>query len=125
MINYEKNVIVTKSIAFSLMIMKYCDLLYQDRRFVIANQLLRSSTSIGANVVEAQHAESAADFLHKMKIASKEANETYYGLILCKNSEEYGFDQKYEGKLEQLIRIISKIIISCKKKRRKLENYKI
>ena len=74
----KKNIIVEKTFQFSLEMIAYCEILYQERKFVVANQLLKSSTSIGANVMEAQHAESPADFLHKMKIASKEANETHY-----------------------------------------------
>ena len=55
----------------------------------MANQLFRSGTSIGANVKEAQNAESKADFIHKMKISIKEVEETEYWLLLCKHSKEY------------------------------------
>jgi four helix bundle protein len=55
------------------------------RKFIISNQLLKAGTSIGANIFEAQYAESRIDFIHKMKIAQKEANETLYWLILCEN----------------------------------------
>ena len=76
--NDKDNVIVNKTIEFSLAVIKYCDLLEQRKKFVIAKQLLRSATSIGANVFEAQNAESKADFIHKMKIAAKETSETLY-----------------------------------------------
>ena len=76
--NDKENVIVNKTIEFSLAVIKYCDLLEQRKKFVIAKQLLRSATSIGANVFEAQNAESKADFIHKMKIAAKETSETLY-----------------------------------------------
>jgi four helix bundle protein len=75
--------IVSKSLDFSIAIVEYCDYLNKNQRFIISNQLLKSSTSIGANVFEAQHAESRLDFLHKMKIALKEANESFYWLTLC------------------------------------------
>ncbi|MDB5193738.1 MAG: hypothetical protein JWQ96_3301 [Segetibacter sp.] len=91
--NDQPNVIVEKSIAFSLTIISYCEVLEQDKKYVIAKQLLRSATSIGANIFEAQNAESKADFIHKMKIAAKEASETLYWLILCERSSSYKFDQ--------------------------------
>ena len=72
--NDKENIIVDKTIDFSLLIIKYCETLDQSRKYVISKQLLRSGTSIGANVFEAQNAESKADFIHKMKIAAKEAS---------------------------------------------------
>lgn len=58
-------------------------MLQQNRDFPLTNQLFKSSTSIGANVREAQNAESRADFIHKFKIAIKEVDETEYWLALC------------------------------------------
>ena len=84
------------------------------KKYVIANQLLRSGTSIGANVFEAQNAESKADFIHKMKVAAKEASETLYWLILCERSDSYEFDNRLKSELEEIIRILSKIIASSK-----------
>lgn len=81
--NDKENVIVEKSFQFALKIIVYCDLLEEKRKFVISKQLLRSGTSIGANVREAQNAESKADFIHKLKLAAKEADETEYWLLLC------------------------------------------
>ena len=93
---------------------KFCELLESGKKYVIAKQLLRSGTSIGANIFEAQHAESKADFIHKMKIAIKEANETLYWLLLCERSERYPKESSLRDKVDELIRIISKIIISSK-----------
>ena len=59
------NVIVDKSWDFAVEIVKFCELLEFNKKFVVAKQLLKSGTSIGANVFEAQHAESKADFVHK------------------------------------------------------------
>lgn len=84
-----KNVIVEKSLDFSVEIIKFCELLENQKKYVVARQLLRSGTSIGANVFESQHAESRADFIHKMKIAIKESNETYYWLLVCERSKSY------------------------------------
>jgi len=72
------NPIVDKSFQFAIEIVEFCDLLYVNRKYVIGQQLLKSGTSIGANIREAQNAESKADFIHKMKIAAKEADETEY-----------------------------------------------
>ena len=80
----RENAVLVKSIDFALMIIEFCEELEQKRYFVISNQLLRSATSVGANIHEAQHAESRADFVHKMKIASKELEETKYWLTLWK-----------------------------------------
>ncbi len=110
-----KNVIVEKSLDFAVEIITFCELLETKRKFTIANQMLRSGTGIGANVFEAQHAESKADFIHKMKIAIKEANETSYWLLLCEKSKSYPFDENLKNRVEELIRIISKIILSSKK----------
>ncbi len=111
----ESNFIVSKTIAFSLQAIKYCEILDAKKKYVISNQLLKSATSIGANIFEAQDAESKADFIHKMKLASKEANETLYWLILCEKSEGFDFDITLKENLDQIMRIISKIIASTKK----------
>jgi four helix bundle protein len=88
--DYKKdNLILKLSFEFSLLIIEYTEELEIRKRFVIAKQLLRSGTSIGANVKEAQNAESKADFIHKIKIAAKEADETEYWLELCKFSKNY------------------------------------
>ncbi|MBO9594798.1 MAG: four helix bundle protein [Niabella sp.] len=114
--NDKENVIVDKTISFSLAIIKYCEVLEQKRKYVIAKQVLRSATSIGANVFEAQNAESKADFIHKMKIAAKEASESMYWLILCEKSDGYHFDVALRSAIEEIIRILSKIISSSKGK---------
>jgi len=64
------NPILDKTFQFSLEIIAFCEVLESNKKFVISNQLLKSGTSIGANVVEAQNAESKADFIHKMKISA-------------------------------------------------------
>lgn len=77
--------------------------------------MLRSGTSIGANVREAQNAESKVDFIHKMKIAAKEADETAYWLELCKLSPTYPYNESLYEKLLEINKILSKIISSSKK----------
>jgi four helix bundle protein len=110
----KENIIVDKTFLFALKIVEYCELLEDNRKFVVARQLLKSGTSIGANVRESQNAESKTDFIHKMKIAAKEADETEYWLLICKNSINYHNCEKLLTDLLELIKIISKIISTSK-----------
>jgi four helix bundle protein len=112
----KENIIFTKTIAFSLLIIEFCEELEKNRKFVIANQLLKSGTSIGANIHEAQNAESRADFIHKVKIAAKEIEEVKYWLILCKQSKSYPFNEDLEKQIQEIGLIIYKILSSSKKK---------
>lgn len=112
--NDRENLIVNKTIEFSLSVIKYCEVLEQNKKFVIARQLLRSATSIGANVFEAQNAESKTDFVHKMKIAAKESSEIYW-MLLCERSEGYLFEKSLREDLEEIVKILSKIISSSKR----------
>jgi four helix bundle protein len=83
---------------------------------VIARQVLKSGTSIDANVREAQNAESKTDFIHKFKIAAKEADETEYWLLLCKKSEAYANCDDLLEHCNPIIKVLSKIIASSKSK---------
>src|ERR1700688_3519684 len=107
--------IVQKSMAFAIAIIKYCDFLSEGKKFIISNQLLKAGTSIGANVFEAQYAESRLDFIHKMKIALKEANETRYWLTLCEKMEDLNVEKDSLNDLNEIMAILSKIIITSKK----------
>lgn len=110
----RENIIVSKIIDFALDVIAFCEILEQNRKFVISNQLLKSGTSIGANVHEAQNAESRADFIHKMKIAAKEIEETKYWLILCEKAPSYPFEPQLKSKIDEIGLIIYKIISSSK-----------
>src|SRR6201996_9676949 len=90
----KPNLIVDLTFDFSLKIIYFSELLESKKKFNMANQLFRCGTSIGANVREAQGAESKVDFRHKCKVAYKEAEETEYWLMLCKHSESYPFEQQ-------------------------------
>jgi four helix bundle protein len=112
--NDKQNVVVDLSFKFALDIIEFTEVLEEKRKFVLANQLLKSGTSIGANVWEAQNAESKIDFVHKFKIAAKEADETEYWLLLCKHSKSYPDSDILLTKLMDLERVLSKIISTSK-----------
>lgn len=108
--NDKPNIIVDLTFEFSLKIIEFIELLESKRKFNLANQLFRSGTSIGANVWEAQDAESKADFIHKFKISSKEVNETKYWLLLCKSAKSYPDSSLLLAELETIQKVISKLL---------------
>ncbi|HUR65505.1 MAG TPA: four helix bundle protein [Chitinophagaceae bacterium] len=110
----SENIILRKTIEFALLVIEYVEELESKRKYVIARQLLRSATSIGANVHEAQNAESKADFIHKFKIAAKEIEETKYWLVLCNESKTYPDCKKITEKLHEIDKIVTKIISTSK-----------
>ncbi|MBK6732058.1 MAG: four helix bundle protein [Bacteroidetes bacterium] len=111
----EENIILQYTFEFALKIMEYSEILKTANKYNMINQLFRSGTYIGANVREAQNAESRADFIHKMKIASKEAGETEYWLLLCKHSDSYPPVDTLLEKINVIEKILGKIIYSSKK----------
>lgn len=114
--NDKKNIIVDLTLEFSIDIIKFSESIRAIHKFEMASQIFRSGTSIGANIREAQNAESKADFVHKFKIAAKEADELEYWLILCEKSEFYPTpNKKLQTDLKTIIKIISKIISSSKR----------
>lgn len=112
---YKDNIIVKLSFEFALIIIEFTEELEKKRKYNLANQLFRSGTSIGANIMEAQNAESKADFIHKLKISAKEADETEYWLLLCKYSKSYPECDEIISKLRNVSRVLNKIITSSKK----------
>ena len=110
------NRIVDLTFGFSLKTIEYVELLEEKRKFVIANQLLKSGTSIGANIREAQYCESKVDFIHKFKMAAKESEEIEYWLLLCKYSNSYPFEENLLEEVKEIQRIINSIINTSKTK---------
>jgi four helix bundle protein len=108
------NPIVRLSLQFAIDAIEYSELLNEHNKFVISKQLLRSGTSIGANVQEAQHAESRDDFIHKLKIAAKETAETEYWLLLCKYAPSYPTNDILIEKCNELGKLLNKIISSAR-----------
>ncbi len=112
---YKDNIILIKSFEFVMHIVKYTEELESIKKFVISKQLIKSGTSIGAKIKEAQNAESKKDFIHKMKIAIKEADETEYWLYLCNSIQQYPYSDKLLKGLEESIKIFNRIISSSVK----------
>ena len=116
---YVGNVIEEKSFDFAVRIVKlYQYLSEQKKEYVLSKQILRSGTSIGANVAEAQKAQTAADFNAKMNISLKEANETAYWLRLLHRTD-YLTDNEYHSLSDNIDEIIAILTSICKKTNKK------
>jgi four helix bundle protein len=112
------NQIQLKSYAFALRIVKLYRFLIEDKKeFVISKQILRSGTSIGANVEEAIGGQTRADFICKLAIAYKEARETHYWIRILRDSEYLSIQQSKSilKDIEEILKIIAKIQITTKK----------
>ncbi len=113
----KENIVMVKSYGFALRIIKlYKYLITDHKEFVLSKQTLRSGTSVGALIKEAEHAQSKADFLNKMNAALKEANETTYWLMLLKDSQYIdikSFESIHEECLE-LVRLLASIVKTSK-----------
>ena len=107
----KDNIIAIKSFDFALSIVNLFIELKKENEFIISKQILRSATSIGANIEEAIAAQSRKDFIHKMSIASKEARETKYWLRLLDKSKLTSIEMSsYLIEVEHIINIVTKII---------------
>lgn len=114
----KKNIIKEKSFVFAVEIVYLYKILVEKKEFVLSKQLLRSGTSIGANIREAEHAQSKADFIHKLSISLKEANETEYWLDLLYETKflsEIEF-QSIKAKVIEILKLLTSIINTSKSK---------
>jgi four helix bundle protein len=110
----RENVILDLSFAFALEIIKFSEELEAKKKFALASQIIRCGTSIGANIREAQGAESKSDFIHKLKIAYKESEETEYFLLLCEHSHSYPSSKHLIEKIITIKKLLTKIIASSR-----------
>ena len=112
----NKNIIVTKTIEFAVGIIVFAETLEANRKYVIAKQIIRSGTSIGANVNEAVSSQSKKDFVYKLSIALKESRETKYWLRLLKDSDYFEIIKftKLNQDCDEIIKILSSIILTTK-----------
>lgn len=113
----KKNVVKNKSFGFAIRVVRLYQFLVSDKKeYVLSKQLLRSGTSVGAMVREAEHAETKKDFIHKMAIAQKEINESIYWLELLKETD-YLSTKEFESlnvDAIEIIKLITSIIKSTK-----------
>lgn len=111
------NIVKTKSFDFAIRIVKLYQYLCTDKKeFILSKQLLRSGTSIGAMIREAEHTESKNDFIHKFSIAQKEANEALYWLELLK-ATDYLNEKEFENinnNATSILKLITSILKTTK-----------
>ena len=115
----KKNIVVEKSYKFALRIVKLYKYLGDEKKeFILSKQVLRSGTSIGANIEEAIGGQSKKDFISKCSIAYKETRETHYWLRLLRDSEflETTLANSMIDDCDELLKIIGSIVISTKRK---------
>jgi four helix bundle protein len=106
-------VVQDKSFLFAKLMIRFCLELKEQKHFELSGQVIRSGTSIGANIREAQRAESKKDFKHKLRIALKEADETKYWLELI-NSEIVEVSREIKDLNEEIIKLLVSIIKNTK-----------
>jgi len=115
----NKSILKERSFDFAISIVQLYKFLCEDKKeFVLSKQLLRSGTSIGANIREARNAESPNDFIHKLGIAQKECDETIYWLELLKETD-YIVNEKFlklADEANQILKMIRSTIITMKQK---------
>lgn len=104
------NIIQKKSFSFALLVIRLYQALKENKEYEISSQLLRSGTSIGANVEEGIAASSRKDFLYKMSIASKEGRETKYWLRLIKSSGMMEVPERYFSEINEINSILTSIV---------------
>jgi four helix bundle protein len=110
----KENILLTKSYSFALRIVKLSQYLVEEKKeFVLSKQILRSGTSVGANIEEVNQAESKADFIHKLSISNKEAFETHYWLRLLRDSN-YLTDKLAESLLNDCDEVQKLLVSSIK-----------
>ena len=117
----KENVLRKKSLTFAVRIVNLSKYLRENKKeFTLSDQVLRSGTAIGAMICEAERSESTPDFIHKLKIAEKEANETLYWLELLKETQ-YITQTEYNSINDNTIELIKMLVSSIKTAR---ANYK-
>jgi four helix bundle protein len=114
----QRNEIVDFSFAFAVRVVRLHKYLTKKKEFTLSNQLLRSGTSIGANVTETQDAQSKKDFIVKLSIALKEARESRYWILLLIETDYLDKQspkvQSLQKELESIIKLLAPILISSK-----------
>lgn len=114
----KESILKTKSFSFAIETINLYKKLIEQKEFVISKQLIRSGTSIGANIREANNAQSLADFIHKLYISQKECDESMYWLELLKETNYINEDEfnNLNSKSNELLRILKSSILTTKAK---------
>ncbi len=115
----KRNVVKEKSFEFAVIIVRLCrQMVESQKEYIISKQILKSGTAIGALIRESEYAESKADFIHKLSISLKEANETKYWLELLKETDYINPDnfKIINSKLDELLKLLTSIINTSKSK---------
>jgi len=120
----QDNIILDKSFAFAVKVVKLYKHLYDDKKeYVLSKQLLRSGTSIGANINEAQAAQSTNDFIAKLSIASKEARESQYWIKLLIETDylslSNGNTQVLQNEINEIVKLLTSIIKTTQERNKK------
>lgn len=110
----KENLIVKLSFELAVETSAYCDILNEMKKWSLVDQIFRAALSIGANVKEAQNAESKNDFIHKMKIAAKEAEELEYYFDVCIAISNLPDCKELLNKTQSVCKVLSKIIATSK-----------
>jgi four helix bundle protein len=121
----NNSILKDKSFSFAISVVRpYKFLTEEKKEFVMSKQLLRSGTSVGANIREAKNAESTMDFIHKLGIAQKECDETIYWLELLKETDyiENGKFIIHNDEANQILKMIKSTILTLKQKNLKSHN---
>ena len=113
----KENAVREKAMQFAIRIVKLYKFLCEKNEFVMSKQILRSGTSIGANIAESSRAESDNDFIHKLSISRKEGQETLYWLELLQRTDYISSEQfnSMQADCEELLKLLTSIILSTKK----------
>lgn len=109
----KENVLKDKSFLFSVEMVRLCKTLQNDKEYILSKQLLRSGTAIGALIREAEFAQSKADFINKLSVSLKEANETVYWIELLLETDYIQLNKGLEVK-KQALELISLLVASIK-----------
>ena len=126
MIKYEEeDIIFDLTFSLALEIVNYCGILEEKGGFIMSKKLLKTSTLIRANIRDAQNADRKADFIHKLIVAAKNADETEYWLIRCKESQNYPTPDKLLSRIGEITKVLSKIISSFKQRDTELKSLQI
>ena len=116
-----ENAILKLTFQFAIRVVAFTHTLEAAKRYILAKQLFRSGTSIGANVREAQGAESLSDFIHKVKVAYKESEETMYWLEICERSKNYPNPHQLIKDVQEIKKVLGKIIASSIERKRRAQ----